>query len=108
MDIKKHTAQNIVITGKESRRIVKLTDMSENTMNCMEQLLSMTEAIVPFETDTDEYKTLTYTEIHHVTLKAALIDDMWIPISQLRCDEKANLYVKDWFYQKEIAQQSMF
>lgn len=66
----------------------------------------MTEAILPFEED--EYTILDYTDIKRVTMKASLIDEKWIPISQLRCDHDANLYVKDWFYQKEIAQQSLF
>jgi len=71
-----------------------------------EDLLSMLDVIFPF--DRDEYIKLHIETISAITEKAAMIDDKWIPVSLLRCDEKGEVYVAHWFYCKEISQTSIF
>jgi len=72
----------------------------------IEQLMSMLDVIYPNERD--NYVALNIGNISALTEKAVRIDSTWIPISQLRCDEKGEVYVAHWFYCKEISQTSLF
>jgi len=48
----------------------------------------------------DDYQRLHYMKIITVTEKATLIDDRWIPKSQMATDVDGNLYVTHWMYDK--------
>lgn len=59
------------------------------------------------EYDRDSYRRLEFEKIEVVTKKgrdggAALIDGRWIPKSQLKCGVDGELYVSNWFYDKNF------
>ena len=50
--------------------------------------------------DKEDYKRIRYTTIEALTQKATLIDEQWIPLSQMKCDVDGNLYVTNWMHNK--------
>jgi len=47
-------------------------------------------------------------EVEHLTEQAALIiydvdaEHIWIPFSVMRCDQDSNIYVRNWFHNKNF------
>ena len=66
----------------------------------MEITKALEEIDVLTEYDKNEYQQLRFMKIDGISEKALLIDDRWIPKSQLRCDFDNNLYVANWLYDK--------
>lgn len=55
--------------------------------------------------DKESYTSLNWQNLQNFTKRgtpegAVLVDDKWIPKSQLKCDVDGNLYVANWFKDK--------
>lgn len=50
----------------------------------------------------DGYTQLNSVEIEAQTKKAVLIEGLWFPLSQLRCDVDGNVYLASWLYRKNF------
>jgi len=50
--------------------------------------------------DIEDYEKIGRPKVKAMTEKAVLLNDIWIPKSQLRTDTHGNLYLARWLYEK--------
>lgn len=91
---------NRTVEFERAKQVAKAAPRKKKVDNSLTKLTDALEVFSDY--DKNDFTLLKYGKIEVVTPKAALIDGVWYPKSQMKVDTDNGLWLSNWLYEKNF------